>query len=259
MATRRSRSPSTPSEGEIIESGSETKATTSQTSLNGTSVDRPTRPSLSSAPRSPISVTRSPRPRRSRSRSRSRTRSRSPYSPYRDFRGEKRRRDDDYFDDRRVRHTPPRRYEPRYDDRYYDDRSYDRGYRDRRRRPYHDYDREEGYGGSLRYTDDYDKSREKRHRTRSRSPYRDVRKPKQYSSDEMESKRKDSSVRWGNGRRDSTEQSVSERGKPPVVAQKPRKEAETRENQVQQQVSIDARPRKVTMYVFSIPFFNGFN
>ncbi|GAQ04411.1 serine/threonine-protein kinase prp4 [Aspergillus lentulus] len=43
MASRRSRSPSTPSEGEIIESGSETKATTSQLPLNGTSVDRQTR------------------------------------------------------------------------------------------------------------------------------------------------------------------------------------------------------------------------
>ncbi|KAF4267371.1 hypothetical protein CNMCM8812_002338 [Aspergillus fumigatus] len=43
MASRRSRSPWTPSEGEIIESGSETKATTSQLPLNGTSVDRQTR------------------------------------------------------------------------------------------------------------------------------------------------------------------------------------------------------------------------
>lgn len=76
-----------------------------------------------------------------------------------------------------------------------------------------------------------------------------MRKPKQYSGDEMEPRKNDFSVRQAGGRRDSTEQSVSERGKTPVVAQESGKEAETRENQVQQQDSTDARPRKVTMYV----------
>lgn len=236
MASRRSRSPSTPSEGEIIESGSETKATTSQLPLNGTSVDRQTRVSTSSALRSPASVSRSPRQRRSRARtwSRSRSRSRS-RSPYRDHRGQKRRHEDDY-NERRYRNEPSRRGGPRHND----DRHYNRGPASHIRsrpcsRPYHDYDRDDYYGGSLRYTDDYDRRGDKRPRTRSRSPYREVRKPKQYSGDEWDSHREGSvASRDTERQRSSTEQLVSERGKPPVVAQDSRQDAEVRKNQVLQ-------------------------
>ncbi|KAJ1715945.1 kinase-like domain-containing protein [Aspergillus flavus] len=224
MASRRSRSPSTPSEGEIIESGSETKATTSHFPLNGNSVDRPTRASTSPAPRSPASLSsRSSRRRRSRTRSRSRSR-----SPYRSYRGHKRRLDDD-FDDRRFRNDISRRGGYPYDDRYYD-----RGSSHRRPRPYHDYDREEDYGGGLRYSDDYDRRRDKRPRTRSRTPpYREVRKPRQYSGDEWETPREESVASKDARRRSSTEQLVSERGQTPV-ARDSKGDTETRTNQVQQ-------------------------
>ncbi|KAL4772195.1 kinase-like domain-containing protein [Aspergillus nidulans var. acristatus] len=223
MSSRRS---STASEGEIIESGSETKATTSQSLLNGNSVDRPTRVSSSA------SVTRSPR----RQRSRTRTRSRSPSrSPYRDYRGYKRRRagdydHDDYWygydDDRHSGRTfpPPRRGSHRHD-----------GYPQRQSRSYYDYDREDNHLADLRYSDDYDRRREKRPRTRSRSPYREVRKRKQYSGDEWESQqsRREGSVASQSKRRSSTEQSVSERGNLPAVARDYRQDAETQKNQVQ--------------------------
>ncbi|OOF96552.1 hypothetical protein ASPCADRAFT_206722 [Aspergillus carbonarius ITEM 5010] len=237
MASRRSRSPSTPSEGEIIESGSETKATTSKLPLNGSIVDRPTRASTASVTRSPPALSRSPRRRRSRPRTRSTSRTRS-RSPYRDHRGYKRRRDDDYDydrdydydqDDRRYRHDPPRRVGSRYDDSRY----YGRGQSDRRARPYHDYDREENYGDGLRYSDDSDRRREKRARTRSRSPYREVRKPKQYSGDEWESPREESTVSRDHRRGPSIEQSVSERGNTPVVAPGVKQYAETQKPQVQ--------------------------
>lgn len=221
MASRRSRSPSTPSEGEIIESGSETKATTSQTPLNGTKIDRPTRARSSSASRSPASLSsRSPaRLRRSRSRTRSR-------SPRRDYRGSKRRRNDDYGD-RRYRHESRR---PAYGyDGSYDHRP-DYG----RHRSYYDYDRENGYGGTLHYSDDYDRRRDKRPRTRSRSPFREVRRPRKYSGDESNTTTEGRSVpRNARRGRPSTEQLVSERGDIPVAAQASRQDAETRENQVQ--------------------------
>ncbi|PYH89822.1 hypothetical protein BO71DRAFT_97878 [Aspergillus ellipticus CBS 707.79] len=235
MASRRSRSPSTPSEGEIIESGSETKATTSQLPLNGTSVDRPTRASTSSAPRSAASLSRSPRRRRSRTRTRSTSRTRS-RSPYRDHRGYKRRRDDDYdrdyngydHDDRRYRPEPSRRAGgSRYDDNRYSGRG-------QPRRPYYDYDREEHYGDGLRYSDESDRRREKRARTRSRSPYHEVRKPKQYSGDEWDSQKDESAVSRIRRRKPSIEQSVSERGNTSVVASRVKQDAETQKPQVQQ-------------------------
>uniref|UniRef100_A0A093VUJ9 Serine/threonine-protein kinase prp4 n=1 Tax=Talaromyces marneffei PM1 TaxID=1077442 RepID=A0A093VUJ9_TALMA len=200
MASRRSRSLSTPSEGEIVESGSETKATTSHTSMNDTNVNRRSRLSPSFSPRSPASgVARSPSRRRSRSRTR---------SPYR--RGGKRRRYDDYDDYDDYRHGSYR-YESRSE--------HDRRYDSRRQRTYHDYDRDDSYSGGLRYMDDYDR-RDKRQKTRSRSPFKDVRKPKKYDdTDDVGEPRK---VAF-------REQSVSERGVSPVVAQddKPRTEPRT--------------------------------
>ncbi|KAI7975766.1 hypothetical protein EIK77_005516 [Talaromyces pinophilus] len=203
MASRRSRSLSTPSEGEIVESGSETKATTSQTSMNNdTNVNRRSRLSPSFSPRSPASgVARSPSAQR---RSRSRTR-----SPYR--RGGKRRRYDDYDDYDDYRHGSSS---------YRD--SYDRRYDSRRQRTYHDYDRDDSYNGGLRYMDHYDR-RDKRQKTRSRSPFRDVRKPKKYDdADDVVEPRK---VAF-------REQSVSERGVSPVVAQNVKPHAEP-EHQVE--------------------------
>ncbi|KAJ5601518.1 hypothetical protein N7510_011052 [Penicillium lagena] len=225
MSHDRSRSPSTPSEGEIIESGSEMKATTSQPPLNGTSVvDRPTRASTSSAPRSPASLRSSRSPRRRRSKTRSRSRSRS---PYRDSRGYKRRREDDYdhhYDGRPSRHEPPP--PPR---RRHDDRPYDRG--TRRPKSYYDYDREENHGGGLRYSDDYDRRRDKRQRTRSRSPYRETRKPKQYTGDEL----------VVGAAPLAGEQLVNEGRTPAVTARNSKLGAETRENQVGKASSLHAR------------------
>lgn len=116
---------------------------------------------------------------------------------------------------------------------------------------YHDYDREESYGGGLRYTDDYDYDRrtDKRQRARSRSPYREVRKPKQY--DEPDSK--------GNGalhpvdtkrRRPSSEQVMTET-KAPVAARDPKREAEKPENQVKQ--VLPTRAYVADEYVLSPP------
>lgn len=233
MASRRPRSPSTPSEGEIIESGSETKATTSQLPLNGSSVDRPTRARTSSAPRSssPSVSSRSPRRRRSRSRSRSQSR-----SPYREYKANKRRRNDDDYDDRRFRPDSSRRPAYRSDDRHYD-----RGQSHRRSKPYYDYDRDDDYGNGLRYNDDYGRRREKRPRTRSRSPYREIRKPKQYSGDEWKSQGSGSVASRDNTGKSFTEQLVSEREKSSIVAPNSKPDAETRNDQVQPLSSLAAR------------------
>ncbi|KAJ5155463.1 hypothetical protein N7492_008266 [Penicillium capsulatum] len=197
MAPPRTRSPSTPSEGEIIESGSELKASSSQPPLNGTSVDLP--PELAPPLR-------------------------------RDLPGYKRRRDDERgdYEDRHSRHEPSRRYGSRYDDRYHD-----RGASSRRPKSYYDYDREDTYGGGLRYTDDYDGRRDKRTRTRSRSPYREVRKPKQYDEPDLNAGGSRSSAD-GQRRRPSTGKVVSERGKHPRDSRYSKLGAETQKNQVQQ-------------------------
>jgi serine/threonine-protein kinase PRP4 len=244
MASRRSTSPSTPSEGEIIESGSETKATTSHTSINGLNVDRRTRISTSFSPRSPASVeVRSPRRHRSRSESRSRSRS---YSPHRVHRGEKRRRRNDY-DERRHGHDSQRRRGSRYDDR-----SYDSNYYSRRQRSYYDYDRTDSYSNSLHYNDDYETRREKRQRTRSRSPYSDGHRiPGQSASRDPGRRSRDpSKLRQDiSRRRSSLEQSVSEQGNSPVVAQQNKDEAELRENQVKQEDVSNAPQSPLIEYV----------
>ena len=237
----RSRSPSTPSEGEIIESGSETKATESKSPLNGISVDRPTRASTPSAPRSPASLrgSKSPRRRRSWTRSRSRSRSRSRFS-YRDSRGFKRSRDDDYgdYESRRPRYEPSRRFGSRHDDRYHD-----RGAPPRRLKSYYDLDREEGYGGGLRYSDDYDQRRDKRPRTQSRSPYREVRKPRKYDDSEPADPKR---------RGPPSEQVVSEREKTGAGARDSKLGAESRENQVQ--LALPTRAHVSDEYVHSFDF-----
>src|SRR5436190_11287456 len=228
MALRRSRSPSTPSEGEIVESSSDTKATTSQTSVNDNSIDRNTRTNIS-APRSPASGVRPSRRERSRSR-----------SPYGEPRGEKRRRDEECEAPRGSRAIPSRRLGSRYDDRFYD-----RGNSRRHQRSYYDHDRDDGYERNLRYSDDYDRRLDKRPRTRSRSPFRDTRKQRQYSGDEREAGGDIRPTPVRGGRRPFTEQSVSERARPQVVAQNSRQEAEFRGNQVQQaSFNIDSTSNK---------------
>ncbi|KAJ5804606.1 uncharacterized protein N7518_000909 [Penicillium psychrosexuale] len=241
MSLPRSRSPSVPSEGEIVESGPETKATASQPPLNGTSVDRPTRASPSSAPGSPASLkdTRSPPRQRSRTRSHSRSRSRS---PYRENKTKRSLDDPESYDgsyDRRPRNEPPRRYRSRYDDR-----RRDRPGPNRRPNSYYDYDREETYGEALRYSDDYDrndrhKDKRQRTRSRSRSPYRESRKPKQYSGDELDTNVNARSSA-DNGRRLPTEQLVRERGKASVGASDLKLGAEKEKNQVQASSNLKA-------------------
>ncbi|KAJ5188510.1 hypothetical protein N7491_004834 [Penicillium cf. griseofulvum] len=244
MSHPRSRSPSVPSEGEIIESVPETKATASKLPLNGTSVDRPTRVSPSSAPRSPESLkgTRSPPRLRSRTRSLSRSRSRS---PYRENKTQKRSHDDlpESYDgsyDRRPRQEPPRRYRSRYDDR-----RRDRPAPNRRPNSYYDYDREETHGEALRYSDDYDrhdrhKDKRQRTRSRSRSPYRESRKPKKYSDDEPDSNVVNARSSADNGRRLPTEQLVRERGQASAVALDSKLGAEKQKNQVQASSNLQA-------------------
>ena len=212
-----SRSSSTPSEGEIVESDSE-KATTRGDNVRGMSVDRHSR-NLASVSRSPSPIP-SPRPRRSRTKSR---------SPYRENRGAKRPRADDEHRDRSR--NDPRRFKIRYEDRPFEDRR-------RIQSTYEDLDRSSGPGPRLRYDDHRTggRSRDKRRRTRSRSPrpFTSAKQQSQY----MRSGRKDQLDSWGwgdhNGRehkesrsRFSNEQSVSDRGHSSVATASAKQDAET--------------------------------
>ncbi|MCJ1282637.1 U4/U6 small nuclear ribonucleoprotein prp4 [Xylographa opegraphella] len=216
---------STPSEGEIVESDSE-KATKSQLSLHGTSVDPQSRKRISiSRSRSPSPV---PSPRRRKSTSRSRSR-----SPYRDPRGAKRLHEDDqhHQNDR----NDPRRFKVHYEDRRLD--------KSRARASYHDADRGGGPGPYLRYDDRSlnGRSREKRPRTISRSPPRfSERRPERdrYGHGRGNSKLEPGKGRSVAGHRESRErllkeQSVSDRGQIPVATASIKREAETRSNQAQ--------------------------
>ncbi|OJD39764.1 serine threonine-protein kinase prp4 [Diplodia corticola] len=140
------------SEGEIHEHEVD-KATTAQPSSRGISVDRQSRPRASD-PRSPRDAYEDA-PRRNRSR--------SPYR-HRSPRGEKRRRDEDFYSDRDRR--DPRHFKVRYEERRtYDDER-------RHRVSYADLDRGSSSRPSSRYDDprDRDRNRYSRHSTRSRSP-----------------------------------------------------------------------------------------
>ncbi|CAG7988022.1 unnamed protein product [Penicillium olsonii] len=219
MSHPRSRSPSLPSEGEIVEPGPGMKATASKLPLNGTNIDRPPRASPSLAPRSPTSLDghHSPPYRSSRARSPTRSRSRS---PYREHPGHRRRHGDSHNDpaDRYPRYEPSQRYRS-----HADNRPHHQAPNSHRIRPYHDYDREEPYGDGLRYSDDHDQRRDKRQRTRSRSPYREARRPRKYSSDDHSSK-------VDHGR--PTEKLMRDRAKE-SAAPESKRGAEKRENQVQ--------------------------
>ncbi|MCJ1385322.1 U4/U6 small nuclear ribonucleoprotein prp4 [Xylographa soralifera] len=217
---------STPSEGEIVESDSE-KATKSQLSVHGTSIDPQSRKRISiSRSRSPSPV---PSPRRRKSTTRSRSR-----SPYRDPRGAKRLHEDDQHN--QNDRNDPRRFKVHYEDRRHDDKS-------RARASYHDADRGGGPDPYLRYDDRSlnGRSREKRPRSISRSPPRfSERRPERdrygYSrgSNKLEpgKGRSEAGYRESRGRL-SKEQSVSDRGHIPVATASIRREAETRKNQTQ--------------------------
>ncbi|KAL9023894.1 MAG: hypothetical protein Q9196_006897 [Gyalolechia fulgens] len=215
-------SPSTPSEGEIIESESE-KATTSLHTVKDNNVNRQSRHR--------VSVSRSPSPIRSPILSpqsyRSRTKSRS---PYREPRAAKRPRDDDHYHDR-----------PREDNRRFKIRFEDRSSVERRRshKPY-DLDRSNGPDPRLGYQDRYNRSSNKRHRTRSRSPYSRSAKPSHSrgAGKDRDGRRNGQSFQ-DQGRRGyeeshkgvAREQSVSDRGHSPVATASSRPKAETRHDQ----------------------------
>jgi len=236
-----SQSPSTPSEGEIVESDSE-KATTSLPSVNGTSVDRHSR--------TRVSVSKSPAPFESPPRRyESRTRSRS---PYREPRGEKRRREDDYHSDRGR--SDPRRFKVHYEEQLSDSRP-------RPRVSYADLDRGEPADPTLRYDDrdTADRFRGKRPRTRSRSPPRPSRRQDyhvRYDREERDGNRgglgqkdRDHHGYKESNSRPLNNQSVSDRGKPPVAAETSKQEAEIRRNQSTRDVSISELDGQADKYV----------
>ena len=212
--------PSSPSEGEIVESDSE-KATKALASNNGTSVDRPFRKR--------ISVSRSPSPIRSPIRNKSRTESRS---PYRESRGAKRLPADDHYDRSR---NDPRRFKVRYEDQ-------PGGGRSRGRDHYHDANRP-GRGLGNAYRDVNGRPRDARQRTRSRSPGH-IRTP-QLDHDRLTAKARGGRVHreiWhesSNGvshesrGKLSKEQSVSDRGHSSVAAAQLKHDAESNNNQTQ--------------------------
>ena len=212
--------PSSPSEGEIIESDSE-KATKALASNNGTSVDRPFRKR--------ISVSRSPSPIRSPIRNKSRTESRS---PYRESRGAKRLPVDDHYDRSR---NDPRRFKVRYEDQ-------PGGGRSRGRDHYHDANRSGRSLGNA-YRDANGRPRDARQKTRSRSPGH-TRTPQ--SDHDIHTAKS----RGGRGHREnwhetsngvyhesrsklSKEQSVSDRGHSSVAAAQLKHHAESNNNQTQ--------------------------
>lgn len=222
-------SPSTPSEGEIVESDTE-KATTSLRSLNGTSVDRRSR--------NRVSVSRSPSPYQSPRRYRSRTPSRS---PYREAVGGKRSREDDHYGDR-VRNTS-RRSKPRHGDR-----AHAAG------RHLHFYHDELGGSRELSASTRYDgretqvRIRDKSSRTWNSSPVRS--KPSapeqsrfRQSGTNGQLNRFRREVLGGKGREEgtgrlATEQSVSDRSYTPVAAAPRKRDTEHLSNQTQPPFSI---------------------
>ena len=251
MPSHRSRSPSTLSEGEIVESGSDMKATTSHAPFNGINVDRQTRVSSSFVPSPASRSSRSPpttiSPSRRRQRSRSRSRSPSPYHHSDRYYDRRRWQQNNHYqdDDNGRQHAAYPSTPRRFSGHGYDERRHHQ----RHRTSYYDYDREEdrrrGYDtGPMRYSDDYER-RHKRRRTGSRSPlYREVRKPKHYSSEELETKRNEGPSKSVTGQEDSS-----------AEQQDSMRDAEMRKNQVSQDVSPAVGAGSVDEYVFPFSFF----
>ena len=217
-----STSPSTPSEGEIVESDLE-KAKPSTVNVRGISVDRNSR-KYASISRSPSPI-RPTRPYRSRSRSR---------SPYRKPQGAKRPREDSRTD--RAR-DDPRRFKVRYEDRLFEDR---RRLRDTDEALH----RYEGSNHYLGYDDtgSNGRLRDKNRHFRSRSP-RSARSPKYLSNDPRRERETRSDGRRGpnhgsKGRSESSnwlskQQSVSDRGHSSVATVSEAREAEIAAQQKQ--------------------------
>ncbi|KAL9602320.1 MAG: hypothetical protein Q9219_001886 [cf. Caloplaca sp. 3 TL-2023] len=216
-------SPSTPSEGEIIESESE-KATTSLHNVKDNNVNPPSRHRVFSVSRSPSPI-RSPvqslRSYRSRSRSR---------SPYREPRGAKRARDDEHYNDRPREDT--RRFKVRYEDRAHDDR--------RKSHKSYEVDRPTRSDPRLGYNGRSDRFPNRQHKTRSRSPYSRSAKPNHGRGGVKDREGRRNGHGWQDqGRRGydrsrrrlSQEQSVSDRGQSPVATASSRHKAEIRHDQ----------------------------
>ena len=210
------------SEGEIIES--EEKATPAITFNKGTSVDRPSRTS--------VSISRSPSPIRSPMRHKSRTASRS---PYREPRRAKRALDEDHYDRSR---NDPRRFKIRYEDHPSNDRS--------KTRPNHSHgDRRAGpvKGSRLEDWNGYERQRERHARPRSRSPVqhklqrsvKDIDFGRSHDGRASRADWRDENARENGESKNrlSTKQSVSDRGHSPVATAQLRHEAEFQENQTQ--------------------------
>ena len=166
-----SPSPSTPSEGEIVESDSE-KATKSPRLMYGNNVDRQSRIC--------VSVSRSPSPYLPPRRHPSRTPSRS---PYREIKGRKRHHEDDHYSSR------PRTDQRRFGIRYEDSPS---AHERQSRNLYNDLDRSREVDANLRYDDRAHprQGRDRRPRTRSRSPFR--RMPNELDRDSVKRQGKES-------------------------------------------------------------------
>ena len=224
-------SSSSPSEGEIIESGSE-KANTSTNSIKDVSVDRQSR--------TRISLSRSPSPYRSASGYRTRGHSRDDSrSPYRESRGPKRPHDDDHYDRSR---NDPRRFKVRYED----SRPRERG---SARPPYRDLDRQLCRDRKLSYVEDqnslgrpkYVQRYGRRDRT-SPPPRRPAIALEQLKSRDGHLNDRSWREQGGRGFRESrdrlsNEQSVSDRGHDPIATAQSKHKAET--NNVQTQDSIN--------------------
>lgn len=211
-----------PSEGEIIESGSE-KATKSQPTFKGISVDRHSRKR--------ISLSRSPSPVRSPRRDGRNSRSRS---PFRERRGSKRPFEDDHYsrDDRYNSKSVKDSFEA---SRHYHGNSNGRG-------TYRDPDRGSIKASSLRYDDRTSSrhSREKRQRTLSRSPPRfsdrrsdDARTKQPRGGFRLHAGGNHEDSRGGSSREQSV---ISDRGSTPVAAAHSKADAEQKKLQTQQTV-----------------------
>ena len=219
------QSPSTPSEGEIVESDSE-KATTSLRVINGANVDSQSRLCASVSPS--LSPDQSPR------RGPSRTPSRSPYRRLRAKR--LRDRDDDDDDDFDRSRSDSRRFKVRYEDHFMSVRKTSKN-------SYDDLDQSLDSDSYSRYEDrtNYRRMGGNRLRTRSRSPFhQNPSKPhrdKRMNIDKnikdygLEGYDRDSTGYTESRSRLSRPESVSDRGYSSVAAAPLRRDTENRINQ----------------------------
>ena len=226
---------SPPSEGEIVESDSE-KATTAIVSKKGNSVDR--------SFRTRSSVSRSPSPIRSPRRYRSRTDSRS---PYREIWGAKRLADDDHYD---RSQNDRRRFKVRYED-------HPQGSRSKVHRSYYESKRFDGEARGFQYEEPAASGElpetQPTMRTQSpmhRRPRRGVARERHAGEKRDRHRREQGDREYGeSSSRLSREQSVSNMGHSPVAAAQLKREAETRINQIQLDISAEEWSNPLVAYV----------